>query len=289
MDLERYLMLYEYDKSMPLNPEVSKVSETNNYTLFKVYYDSVNSQRVPAVFTVPKVNNLPYPCIVFLHGYGGKKEDMLPVADVFSKRGYSTFSIDAPLHGERRVPGKVLFSPELEEFKANIIQTIVDLRRAIDFLETRPEVSKNNIGYAGGSMGGILGALFVSIEPRIKAAAIVVGGGNLSLLIKESRHPSILPIRAKLKKCGINYEQLSKILAPVDPISFIHLVAPRPIQFHCGKYDDIVPAETQRQLAERAGEPKEVYWYEAGHGLPLNLVLERILAFFDKHLKTSKT
>ena len=285
MRVEEYLKLYEYDKSLPLNPEITKLAETGSYVAYKVYYSSVNNQRVPAVFTVPKTGSSPYPCIVFLHGYGGKKEDAIPIADVISGKGYSIFSIDAIYHGERKAPGKVLYSPEPEELKANVIQTIIDLRRAVDFLETRPEIDRDRIGYAGGSMGGILGSLFVSVEPRIKAAVIVVGGGNLPLMIKTSRHYATPAIRARLKELGISYEQLGEILAPIDPINFIHLVSPRPIQFHCGKYDDIVPAETQRQLAEKAGEPKEIYWYDAGHGLPREPMMRRILEFFDKHLK----
>ena len=283
--MAEYLGLYEYDRSEPLNPVVSKSWESEGYVAYKLYYRSVAGQTVPAVLTVPKGGEPPHPCIVFLHGYGGRKEDGLKLADVFSAHGYAVFSIDAPFHGERSEPGRVLYSPDLEEFKANVVQTVLDLRRGVDFLETRDEVDSRRIGYGGGSMGGIIGALFVSVEPRIKAAVIVVGGGNLPLMIRESRHYSTPPIRARLEKLGITYEELGEILAPIDPLNFIHLFSPRPIQFHCGLYDDIVPAETQRQLAEKAGEPKEVYWYEAGHGIPPEPMLKRVLTFFDKHLK----
>ena len=283
--MAEYLGLYEYDRSEPLNPVVSKSWESEGYVAYKLYYRSVGGQTVPVVLTIPERGEPPYPCIVFLHGYGGRKEDGLQLANVFSAHGYAVFSIDAPFHGERSEPGKVLYSPDPEELKANVVQTVLDLRRGVDFLETRDDVDSRRIGYGGGSMGGIIGALFVSVEPRIRAAVIVVGGGNLPLMIKESRHYSTPPIRARLERLGITYEELGKVLAPIDPLNFIHLFSPRPIQFHCGLYDDIVPAETQRQLAEKAGEPKEVYWYEAGHGIPLEPMLERVLAFFDKYLK----
>ncbi|MEM3546832.1 MAG: acetylxylan esterase [Candidatus Bathyarchaeia archaeon] len=285
MSLEEYLKIYEYDKSKPLNLEISKLFEKTDYLAYKVYYSSVGDVRVPAILTLPKIDVQIHPCIVFLHGYDGRKEDILPLAEVFSKEGYAFLSIDAPLHGERREPGKVLYSPNIEELKSNVVQTVLDLRRGIDFLEQRPEIQCEKIGYAGGSMGGIIGSLFISVEPRIKAAVIVVGGGNLPLMIKESKHYSTYPIREELKRRGLSYDKLNEILAPVDPLNFIHLFAPKPIQFHCGKYDDIVPAETQRLLTEKAGEPKEVYWYESGHGIPLEPMLKRVLKFFEEHLK----
>lgn len=284
---ENYISYYEYDRSAPLNLTISSLKESAEYKALKIYYDSVNEQRVPSILALPKLAEPKYPCIVFLHGYGGKKENGLVLADVFAKEGYAIFSIDAPYHGERKVPGKVFYSPNLNEAKQNFIQCVIDLRRGVDLLETFEEIDANRIGYAGGSMGGIIGAIFVGVEKRIKAAVLAVGGGNLPLMIKLSKHSAVPSIRERLKSLGIKYEELERILAPVDPINFIHLASPRPIQFHCGKYDEIVPAETQRRLCEKAREPKEVYWYETGHGLPYEIVAKRALEFLNKYLKES--
>lgn len=280
-----WLKIYEYDGFSPLNVGLSKFSEKASYVAYRVYYNSVGNVRVPAIFTTPTVGERKHPCIVFLHGYGGGKEDVLPLADLFSTDGYAFLSIDAPFHGERTETGKVLYSPNVEELKSNVIQTVLDLRRGVDFLEQRVEIRDDRIGYMGGSMGGIIGALFISVEPRIKAAVIVVGGGNLPLMIRESKHYSTPPIREELRRRGLSYDKLGEILALIDPINFIQLFAPKPIQFHCGKYDDIVPAEAQRLLAEKAGEPKEVYWYESGHGIPPEPMLKRVLKIFKDHLK----
>jgi len=59
---------------------------------------------------------------------------------------------------------------------------------ADDYLETKPEIDKERIGYAGGSMGGILGVIFIGVEPRIKAAALIVAGGttNADKIIRKS-------------------------------------------------------------------------------------------------------
>ena len=277
------LKFYEYDRSMPLNVSEEVYIEGSNYIIYKVYFDSANGERVPALLSIPKGEGK-FPCIIFLHGYGGSKEDVLSFAGLAASSGYALIAIDAEYHGERREEGKALYSTDLEDSRRGIIQTIIDLRRAVDYVETRPDIDGKRIGYVGGSMGGILGAIFIGVEPRIKAAALLVAGGNMSLMIMKSEHPCIPPIREYLRKKGISHEDLQKILDPVEPLNFIRNFSPRPVVFHLGRFDRIVPAEAGEQLYKRAGYPKKVYWYDTGHNLPLDLVVSRILDFMDREL-----
>jgi cephalosporin-C deacetylase-like acetyl esterase len=86
---DELLKYYEYDRSLPLNATMEKIGEEETFVVYKVYYDSANRVRVPALLVVPKVGKPPYPCIVFLHGYGGRKEDAIPLARVAAPRGYA--------------------------------------------------------------------------------------------------------------------------------------------------------------------------------------------------------
>lgn len=281
---EDFSRFYAYDKTIPLNPVEELVRDEGVCKIFKVYFNSVNNERVPALVSIPSGQGK-HPCVVFLHGYGGSKEDILSFASLVAAEGYAVISIDAVFHGERRKEGKALYSPNLEESRNGIIQTIIDLRRAVDYLETREEIDVEKIGYVGGSMGGILGAIFIGVEPRIRAAALLVAGGNMSLMIMRSQHPAIPAIRKYLEEQNMTYKELQEKLDPVDPLNFIGKFAPRPVVFHLGKYDRIVPAEAGEQLYKAAGEPKQVYWYDSGHDLPLELVASRILDFMDRELK----
>ncbi|MEM2216770.1 MAG: alpha/beta fold hydrolase [Thermofilaceae archaeon] len=282
---ERFLNLYCYNKELPLNPEKELLKEEDKYIAYMLRYDSIGT-RVPALLALPRGEG-PHPCLVFLHGHGGRKEDGLYVAEAVSPRGYAVFSIDAPCHGERGDPSEY-FNPDLEKLKGNFIQTVLDLMRGLDYIESLKEVDSSRIGYLGGSMGGILGALFTSLDTRVKASVILVGGGDLPLLLWLSKHPAAERIRKRITSMGLSYEQMAEITAPGDPLNFIHLHSPRPIQFHCGRYDEIVPAVTQKKLVEAAGEPKEVHWYDAGHALPLEAVSKRVLEFFEQYLKPLK-
>ena len=279
-DLLRY---YGYEQSLPLNVSEEVLVDESGYKVLKVYFDSVNGERVPGLLSLPEKEGK-IPCVVFLHGYGGNKDDILAGAGLIANEGYAVISIDAEYHGERREGGKELYSPNVTDSVGGITQTVIDLRRAVDYLETRPEIDLEKIGYAGGSMGGILGAIFIGVEPRIKAAALIVAGGNMSLMVQESQHFTMPAIREFLQRENMSYEELQELLDPIDPINFISNFSPRPVVFHLGKYDTVVPAEAGRQLYEMAGEPKQIYWYDASHDVPFDLVLARILDFMDRNL-----
>lgn len=274
---------YDYDKSLPLNATEVLVMDEGVCKIYKVYFNSVNGERVPGLLSIPNGVGK-FSCIVFLHGYGGAKEDVLSAARLVASEGYAIMAIDAEFHGERQETGKALYSPDLEESRNGIIQTVIDLRRAVDYLETKEDIDRDRVGYVGGSMGGILGAIFIGVEPRIKAAALLVAGGNMSLMIMESQHSAIPSIREYLAEQGMSYRELQELLDPVDPLNFIAGFSPRPLVLHLGRFDRIVPAEAGRQLYEAAGEPKQVYWYDSGHDIPLDLVLSRLLDFMDREL-----
>ncbi|MEM3747965.1 MAG: acetylxylan esterase [Thermoproteota archaeon] len=120
---------YAYDRSIPLNPVEELVRDEGVCKIFKVYFNSVNGERVPALISIPSGQGK-HPCIVFLHGYGGSKEDIMSFASLVAAEGYAVISIDAEFHGERREEGKALYSLNLEESRNGIVQTVIDLRRA---------------------------------------------------------------------------------------------------------------------------------------------------------------
>jgi hypothetical protein len=66
---------------------------------------NATSTMIDALITVPfsaaTSTPLPYPVMVFRHGLGGGRADMLHVADTFAANGLITIAIDAAKHGDR--------------------------------------------------------------------------------------------------------------------------------------------------------------------------------------------
>ena len=60
--------------------------------------------------------------------------------------------------------------------KELLIQQSKDLRRSIDYLETRPDIDRNRIGYMGVSMGAAAGVIFGALEDRLRTVILLDGG-----------------------------------------------------------------------------------------------------------------
>ena len=275
-----YLEFYEYDRDFPYLLEVSEPRDRGSYLEYDVTFESAHDELVPSVYIRPSAEGS-YPGIVFLHGRGGNKRDILSVAPLFASAGYAGIAIDCQYHGDRNPRGKNIYSQYFYQDRDAVIQTVIDARRAVDFLQSRDEVRSDRIGLVGGSMGGIIGTLVAAVEKRIAASVLLVAGGNWSRIASISQHGDAV----NLRKVGADLQKLGQVLACVDPINFVDLISPRPVLFQLGKNDDIVPAECGRELFEAAREPKEVDWYDSGHGLPMEKVVPRVMAWLDSHLK----
>jgi dienelactone hydrolase len=143
-----------------------------------------------------------------------------------------------------------------------------DLRRSIDYLETREDIDKDKLAYYGMSGGAAFGPMVLAVENRFRAAVLVVGG---------------FPVQDVP-------DTEEELIAAVDPLNH----APRcktPVLMVNGKEDFVFPYESsQRPMFECLGTPvehKEHRLYPGGHGL-LGLFMKQIrgdvLGWLDRYL-----
>jgi pimeloyl-ACP methyl ester carboxylesterase len=62
------------------------------------------------------------------------------------------------------------------DYRETTIQIGKDLRRTVDFLETREDIQSDRLAYYGLSWGASLGPLMTAVEPRFAASILVSGG-----------------------------------------------------------------------------------------------------------------
>ena len=269
-ELDSLRQVYDYDATAPLEPDEAEPEDAGAWTSQAVRYNGAEGSRVPGVLLSPKDVDRP-PCVLFLHGYGGSKEQAQLVAALLVPHGIAVFAIDAVMHGERAEPGKELFSAELVQGGRPIVRTVIDNRRAIDYLESREDIGAEHQAILGVSMGGILGSILAAVEPRIDAAALIVAGGRWDLLLANSAHPSA----QKLSNLDIRSELIQRAMRAVEPVNFVGHIAPRPVLMVNGEQDQVIPRVCAEALHEAANEPKQVIWYEDGHiGVPPDVIGE---------------
>jgi dienelactone hydrolase len=143
-----------------------------------------------------------------------------------------------------------------EDDVQNSFEEVVNLRRAIDLLLSQPNVDPKRFAYVGHDFGGMYGVLAGSLDQRPTQYVLMASTPRfhdwylyLPKLEGEAREAFIL--------------QMSEI----DPIVHVPNLAPADVFFQFATDDFHVPQERAEEFFAAAKDPKEVKWYEAGHGL----------------------
>ena len=264
---------YNYDKDLPLHDSINLIDETIDFKLYKFNYRSVHYKKVTGLLSVPNNANKPVPVIILLHGLGDNKTvDYIEYGnDFLLKNGYAVLRIDISNHGERfENEYEFDFTGKNKYWTRNIIsQTVFDLRRAVDFINSRKELDSEKIGFFGISLGGITGTIFCGVENRVKVPVIVLAGGQINLLYGKKA----------LSATAKDYVSI------IEPINYVKQISPRPLLMLNAEDDEIVPPIMSKLLYNKAKEPKKIIWYPAKHHtIPQDKIYQKGVDWFDEYL-----
>ena len=95
---------YEYDAYKKPVVKTEEKASPNAYVLH-IDFTGPSGDKVTGLYVRPKKEGV-YPCILMMHGWTSKKEDMaLWIGLEIVAEGMSFLALDAPQHGERAHPG----------------------------------------------------------------------------------------------------------------------------------------------------------------------------------------
>lgn len=174
-------------RRVPLQVEVLETVQVGKLVRKKISLQSDPDDRVLAYLFLPPLDQgIPRPAVLCLHQtiQEGKAEPAglagdpaLHYALELAERGYVTLAPDYPSLGEHDYDFDARHG-----YASGTMKGIWDNVRALDFLETLPEVDAGRIGCIGHSLGGH-NALFTAVfEPRIK---VVVSSCGFSSMAKD--------------------------------------------------------------------------------------------------------
>ena len=262
-DIAAMRPMFDYDKNAPLEIKVVNVIKRDNVRIHDITYASPKNGRVTAYLVVPAVRGR-FAGVVFGHWGYGTKTEFLPEATLYAQAGVVSLLVDdlnvRPAPWRRNAPGT-----EPEAVRENFIQSVVDLRRGIDVLESRSEVDPNRIAYVGHSSGAHWGAILSAVDKRLKTVVLMGGVPTEKTILLESDDPDFQNFRQSISK-----EQLEKyfrIVGPLDAINYVPHSKPTPLLFQFARYEQYFNEGAMKQYAQAASEPKLVLWYDSGHAL----------------------
>jgi eukaryotic-like serine/threonine-protein kinase len=259
-----YQSLFAYDQS----DLGVRLESTTQDEVTRVERISVNApyggERMPILLYIPRHQSRHQP-IIYFPGSGAattlRTSERLDRPDYLRALTETGRMVVVPIYKStyERNDGLTSTYPNMTvSYRDHYIQWTKDIRRTIDYLETRADVQKDKIAFLGVSWGARIGTTVPAVEPRIKVNVLI--------------SPGFRPQRA---------------LPEVDQINFVPRVTIPTLMLN-GRYDYIFPHEnSQLPLFRRLGTPSEhkrQMIYDAGHLIPISTIATEITAWLDRYL-----
>jgi dienelactone hydrolase len=278
-------------KRVPLDVKEIESVKVGNLIRRKVTFASDGATRVPAYIFAPAERPAgKLPAILALHqttrvgkdepaGLGNK--DMAYGLEL-AQRGYVVIVPDYPSFGEYKYD----FAAS-KGYASGTMRAIWDNVRAVDVLETLPEVDAERIGVIGHSLGGHNAIFTAFFDTRLKA---VVSNCGFCTFQKDDvpswTGPVYMPrIKTEFgndaKKVPFDFQEL---VAGIAPRAFLASAADKDNDFDLSGVKDCVTAAKPIYKLLNAADKLETSYYAAGHSFP-PAARKAAYEFLDRHLK----
>src|ERR671910_22077 len=239
-------------------------------------FSADSTQRVTGLLVKSLGSTGRLPVVIQLHGTGGRKEQLLPRLMTLANRGFIAVAIDGRYHGERAGNSPGLETPYTtaiyNAYKTGrehpfFYDTVLDVMRLIDYLETRPDVDASRIGLGGLSKGGIETYLAAAVDPRVAVSVSERGVQSFKWALDHGAWDSrawtfrdALEAAADETKTPVTasfvrqfYDRVAPgIYGEFDAPAMLPLIAPRPLLVINGDSDPRTPMAGVHESAAAA-------------------------------------
>jgi hypothetical protein len=254
-----YRTAFDYDAG-PLLPIIEETETASDWRIENITFKSAYSdERVRLLLYLPNSGADVFQTVLYWPGTGAFFLDSVDQAshhlEFLLKNGRA---VAFPIYQgtfDRRMPELPLWTTIAGRDLAT--EQVKDLRRTIDYLETRPDIDRQSLAYYGSSWGGRLGAVVLAVEPRLRTAI--------------------------LDQAGISFE----VRPEIDVTHYLPRVSQPVLQFN-GRYDSDFRYETSARpffemLGTNPADKKHVV-EPTGHFVSRPVAIGETLNWLDKYL-----
>jgi len=205
-----------------------------------------------------------FPGVIVLDITAGDQKLSRIIATHLAQNRIAALFVQMAYYGPRRPPGSDLrlLTPNYQHTMAAVRQTVLDIRQATAWLESRPEIDARRLGVLGTSLGSFMGSLAAEMEPKLSRLVVLLGGGGLVDAYYDD--PRAASFRQLWEALGGTKEKLAQLIAPADPLTCAANLKDRRVLIIAGKRDDIVPPSAAEALWQATGK-QEIIWYDCTH------------------------
>lgn len=278
----------------PLQSVVTGVLKEDGYRVEKLHFQSLPGLYVTANLYLPEGPQKPLPTVLYVCGHAVMKKDGASLGNKtgyhhhgvwFARHGYACLILDTLQLGE--IEGKHHGTHNLGRWwwvAAGYTPAGVEAWnciRALDYLETRPEVDAARIGVTGRSGGGAYSWWIAALDERIAAAAPTAGITSLQNHVVDGCIEGHCDCMFMLNSYRWDFDRVAA------------LVAPRPLLICNTDKDSIFPVEgvfqiytSVRRLYTLLGKERNIGLQIAeGPHMDLQPLNTGAFHWFERHLK----
>lgn len=223
--------LYDYDASIPLDVTYSTEYPDQNSTVTTVAYQGTENCQASALLVMPEGEG-PFPAVIYLHRIPAFKTQFISEAIDLAGQGVVSLLLDSP------------FDQGCYDLNARnaqgFIDTVIFIRRGIDFLESLPQVDPSRIAFVGHSFGSNLGGVVTGVDDRIHYFVLMAGVGDI----------------ATYNGSYMNNLNANQFISHADDDEFLFQFATR---------DEYIAQSAANRYYDAASGEKTILWYDTDH------------------------
>ncbi|MCP5116984.1 MAG: hypothetical protein GY953_39680, partial [bacterium] len=273
----------------PLNVRVTGKLDRGGYTVEKIAFESKPKLYATANLYVPKGDG-PWPAVVYVCGHDrsmhGNKTVHQHYPITLAKHGYVCLILDSIQIAETFALHHGVSSLEMYDWYARGYTPsgleVWNIIRALDYLETRPEVDRERMGISGRSGGAARSWFAAAVDDRLKVVMPVMGIGTFGADLADRQWWR--------RHCDCMF------LINVYRHDMLHqgaLIAPRPLRMAHGSEDLLFPVKGYQEFERIVGKLYASY-ETADHFENIvvpsahtdsDFIREQTVRWFDKWLK----
>ncbi|MEK7408973.1 MAG: acetylxylan esterase [Acidobacteriota bacterium] len=285
------LGLLPWPPRTPLRVQAAGVLDKGEYTVEKIAFQSLPDFYVTANLYVPKQREGRLPAIVYVCGHShspyGAKAEYQRHGISLARNGYVAIILDPIQIAELYAMHHGLTGQEMPDWYSRGYTPagveVWNAMRAIDYLETRPEVDAARIGMTGRSGGAAMSWFTAAVDPRVKAAVPVMGISTYAANVRENTQRLHCDCMFLINTFGH------------DMIHQGALIAPRPLLMAHGRKDALFPVAGYKEFEEKVGALYRAYGraddfrnieVDTAHQ-DSDYLREQAIRWFDRYLKNT--
>ena len=233
----------------PLNIQLRGTIQRAGYVVEKIAFESLPQVYVTANLYLPTGRDGPAPGVIYVCGHAysphGAKTAYQRHGHTLARHGYAALILDPVQIAETAGLHHGVLNQEMYEWYTRAYSPagleVWNVIRALDYLETRPEIDAGRFVITGRSGGAAMSWFAAAVEPRIKAVVPVMGIGTYATSVADN---------TQRRHCDCMYPVN---FARQDLIHLGALIAPRPLMMAHGRQDPLFPVAGYEEFEAAVG------------------------------------